>query len=194
MPAEAERQELLERYVDILLDRGVRWGLIGPREGDRIWDRHIANSLVLVDLIATGASVVDVGSGAGLPGIPLAIARPDLRMTLLEPMLRRTTFLKDVVDELGLGARVQIVRGRAEELTTTYDVVTVRAVAPLERLLGWCLPLLNRHGVLLALKGQSAAAEVAAASPALKAARRQAEIVELRTSPDAEPTRVVRIR
>ncbi len=172
----------------------MSWGLIGPREGERIWDRHIANSLVLADLIPPSSSVIDVGSGAGLPGIPIALVRPDLRLTLLEPMLRRTNFLTGAIEELGLESRVQIVRGRAEDQRTTYDVVTARAVAPLDRLLGWCLPLLKPRGVLLALKGRSAADEVAAAAQLLRRARRQAEILEVPTEDEAEPTRVVRVR
>lgn len=185
---------LLVQYVDILLDRGIAWGVIGPREGERIWDRHVANSLALVDLIPQKSSVVDVGSGAGLPGLPLAITRPDLTVTLLEPLLRRANFLTQTVDDLGLGSRVAVVRGRAEEHSTTYDVVTARAVAPLNRLLGWCLPLLKPRGVLLALKGRSAADEVAAAESVLWAARRSAEVLELRAGVDEEPTRVVRVR
>ncbi len=135
-------------------------GVIGPREADRIWDRHILNSLALADLIPVGATVVDVGSGAGLPGIPLAIARPDLSVTLLEPLLRRTTFLEPVVRELGLGDRVRVVRARAEDHHEQYDVVTARALAPLDRLIRWCRPLLKDGGTLLALKGRSAEDEI----------------------------------
>ena len=186
--------ELMKRYVDILLDRGVTWGVIGPREGDRIWDRHIANSLALSDLVPGSATIVDVGSGAGLPGIPLAIARPDLHVTLLEPLLRRSNFLTETVSELGLESRVVVVRARAEDHRSTYDVVVARAVAPLDRLLGWCLPLVEPRGTLLALKGRSAADEVAAAASLLHDARRQADVLEVRTAPEDEPTRVVRIR
>ena len=185
---------LMKQYVDILLDRGVTWGVIGPREADRIWDRHIANSLALADLVPHASSLVDVGSGAGLPGIPLAIARPDLRITLLEPLLRRSNFLTETVAELGLDTRVDVVRARAEDHRTTYDVVVARAVAPLDRLLGWCLPLVEPRGILLALKGRSAEDELVAAATLLRTARRQAEVLEVRAAPDDEPTRVVRVR
>jgi len=156
------------RYVDILASRGIDWGLIGPREGDRLWDRHVLNSIAGADLFGAGCSVVDVGSGAGLPGIPLAILRPDLRVTLLESLLRRVNFLELAVDELGLGDRVDVVRARAEEHRGTFDVVTCRAVAPLPRLVGWCQPLLTPGGRLLALKGSSAVAELADAGPLLR--------------------------
>ena len=169
----------IKQYVDILASRGIDWGLIGPRERDRLWDRHILNSVAIASRIPAGASVVDVGSGAGLPGIPLAILRPDLSVTLLEPLLRRTNFLTLAVDELGLVDRVQVVRGRAEEHRATYDVVTCRAVAPLPRLLGWCLPLVAPGGRLLALKGSSAAAEVADARADLKRLKLQASVLEL---------------
>ena len=112
--------EVITRYVDILANRGIDWGLLGPREADRLWDRHVLNSVAVASLIPAEASVVDVGSGAGLPGIPLAIARPDLSVVLLESLLRRVTFLADVVAELGLGDRVRVVRGRAEECTEHF--------------------------------------------------------------------------
>ena len=128
-----------ERYAAILASRGVEWGLIGPREVDRLWDRHLLNSLAVESAIPEGARVVDVGSGAGLPGVPLALARPDLTVTLLEPLLRRATFLEGVLAELDLGGRVRVVRGRAMGADArdamahheTYDAVTSRAVAPL---------------------------------------------------------------
>ena len=109
----------IERYVDILLSAGAEWGLIGPRETDRVWDRHILNSAALSELIEPDLSVVDVGSGAGLPGIPLALLRPDVGVTLLEPLLRRSTFLTQTVDELGITNRVSVVRGRAEDHRVT---------------------------------------------------------------------------
>src|SRR5829696_7297358 len=128
---------LVNRYVDILATTGVEWGLIGPREAERLWDRHILNSAALSGLIAANSTVADVGSGAGLPGIPLALLRPDLRMTLVEPLLRRSTFLVEAVDELQL-TQVAVVRARAEEYTGRYDIVVARALAPLDRLIGWC--------------------------------------------------------
>ena len=156
-----------EQYVRLLATEGTLRGLIGPREVPRLWDRHLLNSVALAPLIPAGARVVDVGSGAGLPGIPLALARPDLTVTLLEPLARRVTFLDEAVHALRL-ANVTVVRGRAEEGPVVRslggaDVVTARAVAPLEKLAGWCLPLLRPGGQLLALKGSSAAEELAAA-------------------------------
>jgi 16S rRNA (guanine527-N7)-methyltransferase len=191
LPTDA--QDALRAYVDILLDRGIAYGLIGPREVDRIWDRHILNSLALADLIPEGSAVVDVGSGAGLPGVPLALVRPDLSVTLLDSMLRRTTFLEAVVAELNLGERVRVVRARAEDHREHYGVVVARAVAPLERLLGWCEPMLGPGGVLLALKGQSVEDEVAAARSWLIRKRRQAEVLTVRAEPGAAETTVVRV-
>lgn len=190
--------EALSRYVDILAMRGIEWGLMGPREGGKLWSRHVANSLALDDVIPEGVSVADVGSGAGLPGIPLAIVRPDLRVTLLEPLQRRAEFLSLAVDELALGDRVGVVRSRAEDYvsdrTPRFDVVTCRAVAPLSKLLGWTSPLFLPDGELLALKGQSAEAEIAKATKSLRSLRCVAEILELSVGPDVEGTRCVRVR
>ncbi|ESP98831.1 16S rRNA (guanine(527)-N(7))-methyltransferase RsmG [Streptomyces sp. CHA1] len=157
------------RYAELLADAGVRRGLIGPREVPRLWERHLLNCAVLSEAIDEGVSVCDVGSGAGLPGIPLALVRPDLNITLLEPLLRRTTFLTEVVELLGLD-HVTVVRGRAEEVLgklPPVHVVTARAVAPLERLAGWGVPLLRPYGEMLALKGDTAEEEVKSASAAL---------------------------
>lgn len=169
----------IRQYVDILASRGIDWGLIGPRERDRLWERHVLNSAALAPRIPEDASVVDVGSGAGLPGLPLAILRSDLRMTLLEPLLRRANFLNLAVSELGLSDGVQVVRGRAEEHRSRYDVVTCRAVAPLPRLLGWCLPLVKPGGRLLALKGSSAAEEVSSAKDEFRQWKVRAQVLEL---------------
>jgi 16S rRNA (guanine527-N7)-methyltransferase len=188
-----ERFPLLNRYVDILRSTAVTWGLLGPREADRLWDRHILNSAALSDLIATDSAVVDVGSGAGLPGVPLAILRPDLRVTLIEPLLRRFTFLVQTVEELGISDRLEVVRSRAEDHQRTYDVVVARALAPLDRLIGWCNPLRAPDGVILALKGASAGDEVAAANRQLKAAGLKAEVLKARAHPDVEPATVVRV-
>ncbi|WP_443089283.1 16S rRNA (guanine(527)-N(7))-methyltransferase RsmG [Yinghuangia sp. ASG 101] len=157
------------RYADILADAGVRRGLIGPREVERLWERHLLNCGVIAELVPEGAVVHDVGSGGGLPGIPLALVRSDLRVTLVEPLLRRTTFLDEVVDELGLD-NVEVLRGRAEEVrgSVESDVVTARAVAPLSRLAGWGLPLLRSGGEMLALKGDSAAGELRESSEDLR--------------------------
>lgn len=186
--------EPIKRYVDILADRGISWGLIGPREADRLWDRHILNSVAMADLVPDGVSVIDVGSGAGLPGIPLAIRRSDLQVTLLEPLLRRATFLDEAVTELGLGDRVRVVRARAEDHDGQYDVVTARAVAPLPRLLTWCLPLMGSVGELLALKGSSAASEIDQAKQILAKQRLHADVISVRAHPRAEATQVVRVR
>jgi 16S rRNA (guanine527-N7)-methyltransferase len=159
------RLPLALHYAEMLITEGVVRGLIGPRETPRIWERHLINCAVMSEMIPLGASVVDVGSGAGLPGIVLAVARPDLTITLVEPLARRTAFLSEAVTALGLDTTVTVVRGRAEDLAggppAAADVVTARAVAPLDRLAGWCLPLAAIGGRLLALKGASAADEVA---------------------------------
>lgn len=157
------------RYAELLADTGVRRGLIGPREVPRLWERHLLNCAVLSEAVPEGVTVCDVGSGAGLPGIPLALVRPDLRITLLEPLLRRTNFLREVVELLGL-EHVTVVRGRAEEVLGTLPpvhVVTARAVAPLDRLAGWGVPLLRPYGEMLALKGDAAERELKAARAAL---------------------------
>jgi len=161
----AGRLPLARRYAELLATDGVVRGLVGPREAPRIWDRHLLNSAAVTEIIPTGASVTDVGSGAGLPGLALAIARPDLTVVLVDSMARRTVFLSEVVKTLDLSERVSVVRGRAEELAgrlPAAEVVTARAVAPLDRLAGWCLPLAAVGGRLLAFKGTGAAEEVAA--------------------------------
>jgi 16S rRNA (guanine527-N7)-methyltransferase len=184
---------LINRYVDILQSTGIGWGLLGSREAERVWDRHILNSAAVSELIPSGRSVADVGSGAGLPGIPLAILRPDVRLTLIEPLLRRYTFLNDTVGKLELVERVEVVRSRAEDHDRSYDAVIARALAPLDRLVGWCNPLRAPGGVILALKGSSAVGEVAAAGRQLEAGRLEAEVLVVRAHPDAEPATVVRI-
>lgn len=163
------RLPLALAFEALLRSEGIRRGLIGPREADRLWTRHILNCAVIAPAIPSDAQVVDVGSGAGLPGVVLAIARPDLSVRLVEPLLRRATFLAEVVSQLELG-EVQVVRERAENLHGTWvaDVVTARAVAPLDRLARWCLPLVRTGGLLLALKGDRAEAELAAAEPVLR--------------------------
>jgi 16S rRNA (guanine527-N7)-methyltransferase len=181
------------RYVDILATDGVTRGLIGPREVERLWDRHILNSVAVATLIAPESTVVDVGSGAGLPGIPLALLRPDLCITLLEPLLRRVNFLGETVEALGLAGRVRVVRARAEEHHHRYAVVLARAVAPLVRLVPWCAPLRSPDGVILALKGRSAADELRAAHAALARARLTAEVLTVRAHSDADPATVVRL-
>ncbi|MEV7795399.1 16S rRNA (guanine(527)-N(7))-methyltransferase RsmG [Streptomyces sp. NPDC087512] len=157
------------RYAELLAEAGVQRGLIGPREVPRLWERHLLNCAVLSEVVPEGVTVCDVGSGAGLPGIPLALVREDLRITLLEPLLRRTTFLTEVVELLGLD-HVTVVRGRAEEVMgkiPPVHVVTARAVAPLDRLATWGIPLLRPYGEMLALKGDAAEEELKAAATAL---------------------------
>ena len=160
VPAEAG----LVAYAEILATDGVTKGLIGPREVDRLWTRHLLNCAVVADpalgLVPEGAAVADVGSGAGLPGLVWALTRPDLRVTCVEPLLRRTSFLEDAVSRLGLGERVTIVRARAEDRPLEAGVVTARAVAPLRKLLPWTVPLLAPGGRLVALKGSSASQEI----------------------------------
>lgn len=189
-----DSHDLAQQYVDILASRGVDWGLIGPREVDRLWSRHLLNSVAISGLIEQAADVLDVGSGAGLPGIPLAILRPDLRVTLLEPLLRRFNFLTETVAELGLDSRVTVLRGRAEEQRATHPVVTCRAVAALPKLLGWCLPLVAAHGQLLAIKGESAEQELLDVRGLLRSRRLTGEVLSVRAHAEAEPTWVVRIR
>ncbi|GHK03575.1 16S rRNA (guanine(527)-N(7))-methyltransferase RsmG [Streptomyces sp. NPDC003753] len=157
------------RYAELLAEAGVQRGLIGPREVPRLWERHLLNCAVLSEVVPEGVTVCDVGSGAGLPGIPLALVREDLKITLLEPLLRRTNFLTEVVELLGLD-HVTVVRGRAEEVMgkiPPVHVVTARAVAPLDRLATWGIPLLRPYGEMLALKGDTAEEELKSAATAL---------------------------
>jgi 16S rRNA (guanine527-N7)-methyltransferase len=159
------RLDIAQRYAELLAGAGVERGLLGPREVDRLWERHLLNCAVVEELLEPGEKVIDVGSGAGLPGIPLAIARPDLEMALLEPLLRRSEFLGEAVAELGLA--IEVVRGRAEEPWVreqfgARDVVVSRAVAPLDRLTKWSMPLLRADGRMVAIKGERAPDEVEA--------------------------------
>lgn len=192
--------EALKRYVDILGTRGLDWGLMGPREGDKLWSRHVANSVALVDVIGEGLTVADVGSGAGLPGLPLALVRPDLELVLIEPLQRRYEFLELAVEELELGDRVTVWRGRAEDWTggdglpETFDVVTCRAVAPLSRLLGWTSGLFLPHGELVALKGQSAEQEIQKAQKVLRQLKLGAQVLELSPGSGLEGTRAIRAK
>nr|WP_225733034.1 16S rRNA (guanine(527)-N(7))-methyltransferase RsmG [Corynebacterium sp. 319] len=191
-----DRLPLAVRYAELLETVATERGLIGPREVPRIWDRHILNSAVLSEAIDAGLRVIDVGSGAGLPGIPLAIARPDLTVQLLEPLLRRTTFLNEVVAELGLD-NVEVIRGRAEDKNVIAqlggaDIVTSRAVAPLGKLVQWSLPLVKNDGDMRALKGSSVADEIERdASIIKKAGGGQPRVLEVGAKTLAESTHVV---
>lgn len=189
-----DNYKTIRQYVDILASRGVDWGLIGPREIGRLWERHILNSIALESLIPEGCRVADVGSGAGLPGIPLAILRLDLEMILIEPMLRRSNFLTEAIDELGLDDRVSVVRGRAEDADLHVDVVVSRAVAKLATLINWTADLIVDSGSLLALKGQSADDEVVKAKKELSKRRLSAEVLLIRADPASDVTRAVRVR
>lgn len=188
---------LAERYAELLATEGVQRGLIGPREAPRLWERHLLNSLAPARFLVAGADVLDLGSGAGLPGIPLAIARPDLQVTLLEPMLRRATFLQEALVACQLTEHVRVVRARAEEVgggaaPLRSAAVVCRAVAPMNRLLPWARPLLRRGGQVLAIKGASAERELATSRTALVEA---GWTLCLETVDDlGEPTWVLRAR
>ncbi len=197
-----DRLDLAERYAGLLVGPGQLRGLVGPHERDRIWDRHLLNCAALAELIPRDARLVDVGSGAGLPGVVLALARPDLEVVLVEPLLRRVAFLQEAVAWLGL-ERVRVQRGRAEELDDAAlfadgkaaDVVTARAVAPMARLAVWCLPLLRPGGMLLALKGEGAQAELADAAGLLDRMGVRARMVRrVGVGRIAEPSTVVLVR
>jgi len=158
-----------ERYAGLLAGPAAEQGLIGPRETPRLWDRHLMNCAAVAELVPPGCSMIDLGSGAGLPGVVIAMLRPDVQVVLLEPMARRVTFLQECVRELGL-ANTSVCRGRAEEVAgqLAADVVTARAVAPLERLAGLALGLARPGGLVLAMKGAGAAEELAQAGPVLR--------------------------
>ena len=188
----------LVAFADVLVTQGVERGLIGPREVARIWPRHLANCAVVAEeareLIPVASRIADVGSGAGLPGLVWALVRPDLTVTLIEPLLRRSTFLVEVVSHLGLTDRVTVVRARAEDVTGEYDVVTARAVARLTQLVGWTLPLTRVGGWVVALKGTSAAAEVAeAAAQIARLGGGTPQVLEYGAGILQEPTTVVAI-
>ena len=151
-----ERQAEIRAFAEFLATAGIERGLIGPREGERIWERHIFNCLPVTELIHQGASLFDIGSGAGLPGIVIALARPDLRVTLIEPLERRVEFLKEAT----AGSEIEVIRGRAQDVKQTAEYVTARAVAPLEKLKKMSWHMVKTGGALLAMKGESAATEM----------------------------------
>lgn len=184
------------RYAQLLREQGELRGLIGPRELDRIWVRHILNSAAVERYLPASGTVADVGSGAGLPGVVLACMRPDLSFVLVEPMQRRTEWLGEVVEELGLG-NVTIVQGQAQDVhgERSFDVVTARAVASLEKLVRWTWPLVKPGGALLAMKGARAGVEVEQAEAVLRKIKAQPPVVhEVDVLGDGDVTRVVEIR
>lgn len=190
-----QRLSLARRYVEHLATSGMERGLLGPREVPRLWSRHVLNCAVVADLIPQAAEVADVGSGAGLPGLTLAIARPDLRLTLIEPLERRCIWLNEVVDDLEL-ENVTVFRSRAEQAIdhVNADVVTARAVSALGNLARLTMPLVHGHGEVLAIKGRSAAEEVQKASKVLrKLGADRTEVVIAGADILDEPTTVVRI-
>ncbi|MBD8507027.1 16S rRNA (guanine(527)-N(7))-methyltransferase RsmG [Hoyosella sp. G463] len=194
----AVREPLAQQYHDFLATAGVERGVVGPREVDRLWERHILNSAAIESVIDDSMTVVDVGSGGGLPGIPLAIARPDLSVTLVEPMLRRTEFMEECQQESGLAIR--IVRGRAEDANVLKqaggaDVATSRAVAPLLKLLRWSLPLVRPGGEVIAIKGASVHDEIARDAKGFKKLGVvDGEVQQCGSDILETPTTVVRIR
>jgi 16S rRNA (guanine527-N7)-methyltransferase len=184
------------RYAELLATDGVTRGLIGPRETERLWDRHLLNCAVVSELLPERGVLVDIGSGAGLPGVVLAMVRPSLRVILLEPLLRRSVFLEECVTELGL-SNATVLRARAEEKAAAHveaDIATARAVAPLDRLAGWAARLLRPGGELLAIKGQSADEEITAAQPVLsRLGVRSAEVLQAGNGRVVMATTVVRV-
>lgn len=185
----------VKAFADALAAEGVLRGLIGPRELPRLWERHLLNSAALLPYLPAAGTVVDVGSGAGLPGLVIACVRPDLDVVLVEPMERRALWLTEVATALGLTS-VEVMQRRAEEVhgRLVADVVTARAVAPLDRLMTWCFPLVRDGGALLAMKGSRAQDEVAAAAGLIeRLGGSPAEILEVGTIPGVAPTGVVRV-
>jgi 16S rRNA (guanine527-N7)-methyltransferase len=187
-----------ERYAELLATDGVTRGLIGPRETSRLWDRHLVNCALVAELLPVRGSLVDIGSGAGLPGVVLAMLLPSVQVVLLEPLLRRTVFLEECAAELEL-PNVTVVRARAEDTRhavarISADVATARAVAPLDRLVGWAAGLLRPGGQLFAIKGQSAEAELAAAGPVLsRLGVRSAEVLQAGDGRVVSATTIVRV-
>jgi len=181
-------------YAAALVRDGETLGLLGPREYPRLWTRHILNSAVVAELVPAGATVADVGSGAGLPGIPMAIAQPDAQFTLIEPMERRSTWLKEQVDELGL-TNVKVLRARAEEVGEVFDIVTARAVKALPQLLQLCVPMTKNGGEIIALKGSKAGEEIEDSRRLVKKLKLESfEIVLTGAQILDEPTRVVKTK
>lgn len=192
-----DRLDKAIEYHRLLATDGSTRGFIGPREVPRLWERHILNCAVIGEAFEPSAIVADIGSGAGLPGIPLAIARPDLTVRLIEPLLKRSTFLTEVVESLGLD-NVEVIRGRAEEpeirKKAKADIVTSRAVAPLGKLAGWSLPMAKIGGAMIAMKGTSVGEELERDADLIRrAGGGEAEIITLGAELLEEPTTLIRI-
>lgn len=191
-----DRLDLAKRYVEHLATSGIERGLLGPREVPRLWSRHVLNCAVIEQVMEKDVEVADVGSGAGLPGLCLAIARPDLKLTLIEPLERRCIWLSEVIDDLGLD-NVTVMRGRAEQMVDVVNAryVTARAVSALSNLAVLTLPLLHGDGELIAIKGRSAAEEIAKATKAIrKLGGKETEVLVVGEGLLQEPTTVVRIK
>jgi len=188
-----ERLGAVSAFRDALVAEGEKRGLIGPREASRLWERHLLNSAAVVRFLRDGA-VIDVGSGAGLPGLVIAAVEPGREVILIEPMERRVAWLEEIAGRLGL-QNVRVIRARAESAAGLVRApsVTARAVAPLAKLARWCVPLVAEGGQMLFLKGRGAGEEVAAASGALRSLRLEAEVVEVASLPGLEATRVIRL-
>ena len=155
------QEDAIRAYAEFLTTAGIERGLIGPREGERIWERHIFNCLPITQLLPQGAPLFDIGSGAGLPGIVIALARPDLKVTLIEPLERRVEFLNEAVAAIAAGGvEIEVIRGRAQDVKKSADFVTARAVAPMEKLKKMSGHMVKTGGSLLAMKGESAATEM----------------------------------
>lgn len=184
----------VDRFAHELSVQGELRGLIGPREIGRIWDRHILNSAAVVQYLPQTGTIVDIGSGAGLPGLVIAAMRPEAEVILIEPMERRCTWLNEMTETLGL-TNVEVKRGRAEEFHDAFeaDVVTARAVAALDKLARWSLPLLRHGGELIILKGRNVEAEIEPARKVLKKFKMSPpEILQAHTIDGAEGTTVLR--
>lgn len=191
-----DRLELAKRYVEHLATSGIERGLLGPREVPRLWSRHVLNCAVIESLMDKDAEVADIGSGAGLPGLCLAIARPDLKLTLIEPLERRCIWLSEVIDDLELD-NVTVMRGRAEQMVDVVNAhyVTARAVSALTNLAGLTIPLLHGDGELIAIKGRSAAEEVTKAAKVIrKLGGTETEVLTIGEKLLEDPTTVVRIK
>jgi 16S rRNA (guanine527-N7)-methyltransferase len=181
-------------YTAALVADGETLGLLGPREYPRIWTRHVLNSAVVAELVPAGKTIADVGSGAGLPGIPMALAQPEAHFTLIEPMERRSDWLKEQVEKLGL-SNVSVLRARAEEVGEAFDIVTARAVKALPQLLQMCVPMTKHGGEIIALKGEKAQLEIDDSKRLMKKLDIQSfDIVFTGEQFLDEPTRVVRTK